>query len=508
MKRILSLSLFLFFVCCQQDENFLNKKVTVSNDPILVGKRLAFNSQEHLNFFVNSSKNRELIELKAKISKFEESGFRSLLPTFESADLQRVDEYKKRKVTLNPSGRAPIESMDAEEDEVVYDPNFALVLNDDREIIVEDKVYKFTEYAVFYTETDNDAEIANYVEQAQNCELVLPPGKTYIGNNVYAFIPEPVDDICDYEVDPDDVTYVPASILSSKEQFMQNMSTCIYEEHGFDHLFGPSKKCIDKFASDRRIKTRAWNQNFLIYSSVGVRTKTQKRTLGIWWASDSDEIELGYEIVKYMFEGVDMTGILNQIRTNSQGLNYVYSYNGYLLNQYGIIASNNNWGSGATLFDRWPVTDGDTRVLKIYLGDDITNFISKIDAGLTTIDGKEVNSAAKALAKQGWDAVTKYLKQQSSGGTVIVGGNPYQQKFYFVYTDWKDNNKDDNRISKVFDFNTAQIGFTWNPSSGATSWNPLESTSKSYKEFSVSCYGIARRGSEWRGNRIAVVQKK
>lgn len=113
---------------------------------------------------------------------------------------------------------------------------------------------------------------------------------------------------------------------------MEKMSTCIYEEHGFDHIFGPSKKCIDKFASDRRIKTRAWNQNFLVYSSVGIRTKTQKRTLGVWWASDSDEIELGYEIVKYMFEGVDISGILSQIRANSQGLNYVYSYNGYLLN--------------------------------------------------------------------------------------------------------------------------------------------------------------------------------
>lgn len=146
--------------------------------------------------------------------------------------------------------------------------------------------------------------------------------------------------------------------------------------------------------------------------------------------------------------------------------------------------------------------------MKIYLGEDITNFISKINAGLTTIDGKEVNSAAKALAKQGWDAVTKYLKEESKGGTVIVGGNPYQQKFYFLYTDWKDNNKDDNKISKIFDFNTAQIGFTLNPGTGATSWNPIETTSKSYKEFSVACYGIARRGSQWRGNRIVVVQKK
>lgn len=158
------------------------------------------------------------------------------------------------------------------------------------------------------------------------------------------------------------------------------------------------------------------------------------------------------------------------------------------------------------LFNSWPISDGDTRVLKIYLGENINNFISKIDAGLTTIDGKEINSAAKALAKQGWDAVAKYLKEQSKGGTVIVGGNPFEQKFYFVYTDWKDNNKNDNRISKIFDFNTAQIGFSLNPGNG-TNWS-LESTSKSYKEYAVSCYGIARRGGEWRGTRIVLVEKK
>ena len=510
MKKVLSISLFFFFVCCQQDEILLEKKLPVTGDPILVGKRLAFNSQQHLNFFVNDSKNRELGELKVKISKFEESGFRSLLPTFESTDLQRIVEYKKGKSINSPSGRAPLESIDAEEDEVIYDPNFALVLNDGRELIVGDKLYKFTEYAVFYTETNNDAEIAKYVKQVQDCNLTLSPGKTFIGNDVYAFVPEPVDDICDYEVDPDDVAYIPAAVISPKEQFMLNMSTCIYEEHGFDNVFGPSKKCIDKFASDRRIKTRAWNQNYFLYTSIGIRTKTQKRTLGIWWASDSDELELGYEVVKYRYDGIDPSSIINQIRNNSLGLNYVYEYKGYLINQYGIISSNNNWGSGASLFQKWPMDDPNSRVLKIYLGDPITNFVNKIDKDLLSIEGKELNKQVKALTKQGWDAVSRYLKEESKEGAVIVGTDPINHRVYFVYTDWRQNSKNENKISNVFDFNTAQIGFTLNPGTGSSKpdWDPSFSISKSYKEFAVSCYGIGRRGSEWRGGRIILVQKR
>jgi hypothetical protein len=506
MKSKLVIGLIFIFIACQKDDMLQPKKnVSLASDPVLIGKRLSFNSTEHLSYFVDESKKRSLNELRKKVGKFEEKGFRSLLPTFDSTDIKRAEEFIQKKVVQSPESRAEL-SADADEDEIIYDPNFAMILNGDREIIVDDRLFKFTEYAVFYTETDNDAEIANYVEQIRNCELTLSTGSQHIGNNVYAFIPEPIDDICDYEVEDEDTDIVAAPTISAKDQFMQNMSTCVYEEHGFDHIFGPSKKCIDKFAKDRRIKTRAWNQNYLIYSSIGIRTKTQKRTMFVWWASDSDEIELGYEVVKYRFDGVSMNGIFSQIKANASGLNYVYSYNGYLLNQYGVIASNNNWGSGANLFDKWPINDGDSRVLKIYLGENISGFLSKIDAGLTTLDGKEFNATVKALTKQGWDAVSRYLKVQSSGGTVIVGGDPFQQRFYFVYTNWRNNNRNDNKVTKIFDFNTGQIGFSLNPGNG-TNWS-LESASKSYKEFAVACYGIARRGNTWRGNRIVVVQKE
>lgn len=181
-----------------------------------------------------------------------------------------------------------------------------------------------------------------------------------------------------------------------------------------------------------------------------------------------------------------------------------------MINQFGIISSKNNWGSGANLFQKWPINDPNSRVLKIYLGDPITNFMNKIDKDLLSIEGKEINKQVKALTKQDWDAVSKYLKEESKEGAVIVGTDPTNHRVYFVYADWKENAKNDNKISNVFDFNTAQIGFTLNPGTGTGNhdWDPSFSISKSYKEFAVSCYGIGRRGSEWRGGRIILVQKK
>jgi hypothetical protein len=507
MRKLFLLSILYLSLSCQQEE-FLKEQQLFKNEPKVVKNRLSFNSKEELNQFIDNSKKAEFEYLKERISEFEKQGFVSLLPTFKHTDTERVAEYVAKHSSVNPNARELI-AIDAEDDPIISDPYFAILLNDEREIIVEDNIYKFTDYGLLYTSVDNYDELLSYSKQISDCQLALADGTTYLGGNVYGFIPEPIYGICDYGMDwdNDNYTYSTASTSSmTKEDFMDQMKTCDYQENVLNKIFGPSEKCIDKWSSDRRIKTKTWNQNYLIYTSVGLKTKTQKRISGIWWASESDELELGYEVVKYRFDGVDVSKILTEVRNNSLGLNYVYEYNGYLLNQYGIISSNNYWGSGANLFDKWPINDPNSRVLKIYIGGPIQDFLDKIDKDLLSIDGKDVNKQVKNLAKQGWSAVTKYLKATSqNGGAVIVGGNPYSNRFYFVYTDWYSNKKNENKIREIFDFNTAQIGFTYNPGSGSTS--PTYSPSKSYKEFAISCYGIGRRGSEWRGGRIVLVQK-
>lgn len=315
MKKLLIILLAFSVASCQTDD-ILDNEITENSltAPKVNGSRLEFSSREHLVHFINESKKQDINELKSKIRNFESCGFRSLLPTFTSEDVARVEAYKRRK-GLQFGGKGA-DTMDADEDEIIADPNFALVINDDRELIVGNDLYKFTEYAVFFTELGNEAEIKTYLQAIERCELSLTAsGVQYVGNKVYAFIPQPVDDICDYEIDNgnDEADMIGSTSQSlTREQYIAQMKTCEYQENLFDKLFGPSEKCIAKFESDRRIKTRAWNQNFLIYSSVGIRTKTQKRTLGIWWASDSDEIELDMKLLSIDTMALICQGFLNK----------------------------------------------------------------------------------------------------------------------------------------------------------------------------------------------------
>lgn len=129
MKKLcIILSLLALNVSCN-DEVFSDKpQAQLASDPQVIGTRLFFTSKEHLNLFVQKSKEKDLSKFKKKIAAFEAKGFRSLLPTFESTDIDRVEEYKKAKFKNSVLARV-LETMDADEDKKNDRILFAPVLN-------------------------------------------------------------------------------------------------------------------------------------------------------------------------------------------------------------------------------------------------------------------------------------------------------------------------------------------------------------------------------------------
>jgi hypothetical protein len=58
-------------------------------------------------------------------------------------------------------------------------------------------------------------------------------------------------------------------------------------------LFGASKKCYANFDSKYRTKTKYWKENYLIWNSIGVKVKHQKKGwTGLWRAKSTDEVAL------------------------------------------------------------------------------------------------------------------------------------------------------------------------------------------------------------------------
>jgi hypothetical protein len=63
----------------------------------------------------------------------------------------------------------------------------------------------------------------------------------------------------------------------TREDALANLKQCDYKSGVLDVLFGPSEKCIQHFSNERRMKVKTWNTNYLLYKSIGLKVKGQKK---------------------------------------------------------------------------------------------------------------------------------------------------------------------------------------------------------------------------------------
>ena len=57
-----------------------------------------------------------------------------------------------------------------DEDEIIADPYFASILNEDREILVGSDVYKYTLDGVYFTDEENTDALYEYLENQESSE--------------------------------------------------------------------------------------------------------------------------------------------------------------------------------------------------------------------------------------------------------------------------------------------------------------------------------------------------
>ena len=231
---------------------------------------------------------------------------------------------------------------------------------------------------------------------------------------------------------------------------------------------------------------KVWNQNYGVYSSLGISVGNQYKKLGIWWTNKTEELELGYSFASFKYPGIKM----NWPQTSSIWV----KYDGYKMDQYGNLVSTEKHPS--SFFSGFPISDNDKTVLEIYVWDPF-NGKRVID-----ITGKDVNNTVKDLTKQAGKAVWNKLKKElSSPSTIVVSSNP-SNDVEFTYTNWKKHKTNENKITEIFDWNTGQIGFKYN-FDGGVGWDNVNYskifTAKSYKEARIMCYGMGRRGDTWKG---------
>lgn len=250
------------------------------------------------------------------------------------------------------------EDLDTD-DEIIADPDFAALLDENRSIYVGDKLYVYTEDGAYFTAIKYEDRLWKYLDERKS--------KLQNSNSKYV---EPIIEPCDdnlrlaetegltmepptgnvYTIDDEislyavcgggggggggyDPTPIPATIpLSAKA----NLKFCaIYKKSLWQKAFGAVEECNSYFDDDHRVKGRFWNVNYYLWASTGVLVKHQSKALIGWTRSDGvDYTELGVNSLVYNVK----TSMAKYFKDNFIGNYLKYQNQTYLVRGNNLVA--------------------------------------------------------------------------------------------------------------------------------------------------------------------------
>jgi hypothetical protein len=507
-KHLWSLVLVALTLSCEVQEFSENQEGSV------VDNRLHFNSEEELANFITDWKQKDFAAFQGAVRELQKNGFVSLMPVFEKTDLEKLQEFREFKLQQRKgfyrtlldeaaASRVDVEDLDITEDEFIADPYFAALLNRDREIEIGNRIYKFTAKGILYAQKNDYELLTRAFEDLQKSEKsVQVKGVSFyspfhLSSQAGRCIDPlakcaPEDPGTDPTPTPVPAPPTPAPPPPTKLEVKNSLKICFWDPNLWDDIFGPAESCSDYFENDKRVKTKTWSQNYLIFSSVGIKVESQNRALGIWWADDINEVELGYTTVYFEYK-------LPTPSWPNTRYEYQFEYGDYRINQFGQYVGPAASGP-KSLFDQFPIKDEDKKILTIYLFQPLEDILGKSSIDFTA---KDVNNGIESLVKQGFNSMKSFLQKEINGtSAVVVYPSPDGGNLKFLYTNWTRTNSNDNKISETFDWNTATIGFSTKGYGNSTS--PIYDSPQSYKKFQTICYGMGRRGTTWKGSRVVL----
>ena len=473
-----------------------------------------------------------------------EQGFYSLRPIVtESNEKFLLDHYnklpkKESKFATKSQNRTFVENTDGVFDylddleEIVGDDAFAAFLNNDAEIVVQGQVYKYTDVGLFLVEETKYIKLENYLEEksiSKDLSIATNMGArtTFLNRidcntSILSIIAAP---------DEPDVNYYnsgttcggggysggsntptpnsPASTDSSYNAFLNNLSSCSPHSGLFGNLFGDNNVCIDKYEDRRRVKTKAFNYNYLLVYHLGVKCVHQYRGwTGFWRVEATDEVRLVVEAAQFEY---DANAVLGNNAVNNQSLERFYFMNNQKVHYGGPNTLNlPNYNLPTTTYFN-------LSSLPTIFKDDLSfEFFS---TGWGLLDNQIQNGINSNLSAANLNSyfynqlytTAKTQLQAAFGSSVTPPPNrtfvakfPQQGKLIFQKA----------VLDKGFDIGVRKKTFDW----GAQfSFNASATGSEGWKmsggagnilikptNFRVKIIGAARRGSAWHGSKFNV----
>ncbi len=407
-------------------------------------KRLIFASTNHLERFIEFyTANDSEDALDQVVVTLESKGFESLL------------NVEKRIAYLQSKG-VPVSSEDIEDDALIGDDRLACLLNNERQIVVGGKLLKYEDDGLYYTsnlQSNINQKISAKKGMSKSSNSL--PKEVINGNTVYNLGDDLKYFSYDYKnsIDFNDDYNVPDSSQRSSSYDLYappyNLQYCNFDDSGFFEslLPGSSEVCKNYINNDKRIRTKFSNQNYLIFSTVYAKVKSQKRKkfLGITtWKRDNfcRYLEMGRTVVvKYPVEYPFPPVFTNSFLIKDNGYNRVIDINGNTT--YSGIEGLNN------VFDKFPFDDASFNY-EIYLYVATYNPTPK---DINKLVAKGIKGLLKGLGKSFNDLFGKD-KNTSVGMTIDTPDGIYITEY-----GQKERKYGTSRLSKSYDSN-AEVKFS------------------------------------------------
>lgn len=190
------------------------------------------------------------------------------------------------------------------DDNLIADPVFASLLNEDRVIIIDSTIYKYVDEGVLIGKVDN-------MEDMERIDITTLPNHNVKYKEVY-----PISETVSLiglrntplkELDSSNSTSTMYKVGDNIQFSIDDIKFISYaqsesEANDFQKwlsgLFGTNVVVNNYFDDTHRMRVRLFSQDYLIYSSVGMSVRFQKKFLGIWWRAQADEFRYGWQNIE------------------------------------------------------------------------------------------------------------------------------------------------------------------------------------------------------------------
>ncbi len=514
LKKFGILIIIVFMSSCSQNELLPlgENDITLNNiEPSVVNNKMKFESKEALASFMKQTDDDQL---DTKIKNLSKEGFRSLRPYFKKDDDIAIDNFlAKKKSRIKKKGylysyKNGDDGIDLDDD-VISDPKFAAILDENREIYVGNKLYVYTTNGLYFCDIQNEKHLKKYLE---NLNKSIKSKSDLISERV-SVVDEPCLEMSISplkksitKIDNEISLYEPilscggsggggstggggtTSTIDSQIPMLvpQSFGSCSYSENSiWQQIFGSRIKCNDYHDSKHRVQTQFWNENYFLWASIGTKVKYQKKRLIGWSESETaDFVELGINSVKFTYTNVVKQ--YNPLSTSPIMYKYkgvTYDLNGQPLN----FPANPN---------PWPYYNKDQTVfeLNIFIDNNIKPIFIDTDLG-------DVNKAINSLIKSAANSLPSYLNFKDD-----VNKNKVRVNIMKIFSDKTEIvvanriSRDKSSTSYRFDLN-----FVLTLKSDGSSINAKffeQFKAKKYDVAEVNLYGAALRNGVWKGKQI------